>query len=91
MKDKICFKIYAYETVEIKEKLGVPNKDEIINSHVKFDISSNDDKNKNNKGEIKNKLTRSMTRFNTSGNLRKTMTKSSKSIKTIKDKDCLIF
>ena len=91
LKDKICFKVYAYEIVEIKEKLGVPNKDEIINSHVKFDISSNDDKNKNNKGEIKNKLTRSMTRFNTSGNLRKTMTKSSKSIKTIKDKDCLIF
>lgn len=37
MEDKMCFKVYAYETVEIKEKTGVPNREEILKSHVHFD------------------------------------------------------
>jgi len=93
LKDKICFKIYAYETVEIKEKKGIPNKDEIANNHIKFNLNVKiNEENKNNNEEKKNKTKKSMMRFNTSGNLRKTMTtKSSKTLKTIKDKDCLIF
>ena len=89
MKDKICFKIYAYETVEIKERKGIPNKDEILNTHVNFRIDGNNDT-KNKKTEKSNRK-RAMTKFNTSGNLRKTMTKSTKNIPNLKDKDCLIF
>ena len=93
LKDKICFKVYAYETVEIKEKKGIPNKDEIANNHIKFNLNVKiNEENKNNNEEKKNKNKKSMMRFNTSGNLRTTMTtKSSKTLKTIKDKDCLIF
>ena len=93
LSDKICFKIYAYETVEIKEKKGIPNKEEILNTHVSFIVEGNKDNNNNinnKKGEKTNRK-RAMTKYNTSGNLRKTMTKSSKNIKQIKDKDCLIF
>ena len=89
MKDKICFKIYAYETVEIKERKVIPNKDEILNTHVNFRIDGNNDT-KNKKTEKSNRK-RAMTKFNTSGNLRKTMTKSTKNIPNLKDKDCLIF
>ena len=95
LKDKICFKIYAYETVEIQGKKGIPNKEEIKNSHIKFDINMNiDNIEKNKNGDKKKKIGKTMTRFNTSGILRKTMTtKSSKNLKNIKDKDkdCLIF
>ena len=96
LKDKICFKIYAYETVEIQGKKGIPNKEEIKNSHIKFDINMNiDNIEKNKNGDKKKKIGKTMTGFNTSGILRKkTMTtKSSKNLKNIKDKDkdCLIF
>ena len=95
LKDKICFKIYAYETVEIQGKKGIPNKEEIKNIHIKFDINMNiDNIEKNKNGDKKKKIGKTMTRFNTSGILRKTMTtKSSKNLKNIKDKDkdCLIF
>ena len=96
LKDKICFKIYAYETVEIQGKKGIPNKEEIKNSHIKFDINMNiDNIEKSKNGDKKKKIGKTMTRFNTSGILRKkTMTtKSSKNLKNIKDKDkdCLIF
>ena len=87
MKDKICFKIYAYETVEIQGKKGIPNKEEIKNSHIKFDINMNiDNIEKNKNGDKKKKIGKTMTRFNTSGILRKkTMTtKSSKNLKNIK-------
>ena len=91
LKDKICFKIYAYEKVEIREKKGIPNKDEILNIHVKFGLEViNNNDNKNKKGEKSNRK-RAMTKYNTSGNLRKTMDKSNKDIKQSKDKDCLIF
>ena len=86
-KDKICFKIYSYETVEIKGKKGIPNKEE-LNNRVTFNINSAEDKNKKQENKGRN---RAMTRFNTSGNLRKTMTKSSKNLKSMKDKDCTIF
>ncbi len=86
-KDKICFKIYSYETVEIKGKKGIPNKEE-LNNRVTFNINSVEDKNKKQENKGRN---RAMTRFNTSGNLRKTMTKSSKNLKSMKDKDCTIF
>ena len=89
LKDKICFKIYAYETVEIKERKGIPNKDEILNTHVNFRIDGNNDT--KNKTTEKSNRKRAMTKFNTSGNLRKTMTKSTKNIPNLKDKDCLIF
>ena len=93
LKDKICFKIYAYETVEIKEKKGIPNKEEITKNHIKFNLNTKiNEENKKNNEEKKSKMKKSMTRFNTSGNLRKTLTtKSSKNIKTLKDKDCFIF
>ena len=86
-KDKICFKIYSYETVEIRGKKGIPNKEE-LNNRVTFNINSVEDKNKKQENKGRN---RAMTRFNTSGNLRKTMTKSSKNLKSMKDKDCTIF
>ena len=91
MKDKICFKVYAYETVEIKEKKGVPNKDEILKNNlgVHFNVDNNNDTNK----EKKKPIPLAKTRFNTQKNIRNA--KSSKSIPKIldkdKDKDCLIF
>ena len=86
-KDKICFKIYAYETVEIKGKGGVPNRDEILknNKHVEFDI------------EIKSEATKSkrvplgQQRSNTSKSLKKSGFQSSKTFTDLKDKDCSIF
>ena len=89
MLDKLYFKIYAYETVEIKEIKEITNKDEILNNHVNFKIDENNDI-KNKKSEKSNRK-RAMTKYNTSGNLRKTMTKSTKNIPNLKDKDCLIF
>ena len=88
MKDKICFKIYAYETVEIQGKKGVPNKEEILNKHVKFDINSNNNKEQDKKEEKNGKSGKSMVRFKTSTNLRKTLTKS---VQNTKDKDCIII
>ena len=90
MTNKICFKVYAYETVEIIGKKGLPNKEEIQNTQVKFDSGQkNDDetisKDKNEKRE------KAMKKYNTSGNLRKTMTTNSKTMKDLKNKDCLIF
>ena len=93
LRDKVCFKIYAYETVEKKGKLGLPNRDEIIINQVQFKINDSNNNSKKNK-EKTNRLKRSMTRANTSGNLKKSMTKSTKNIKVLKDlkdKDCLIF
>lgn len=88
MKDKICFKVYAYETVEIQGKKGIPNKEDILNNHVKFDINTKN----NQKEEKKGKTGKSMVRFKTSTDLRKTLTiKSSKNMQNIKDKDCIIF
>ena len=89
-KDKICFKIYAYETVEIKGKAGIPNKEEILkaNKHVEFDIGF--------KAEAKKtKRPLAQTRSNTSKSLgKKTGFQPSKTIgnlKDLKDKDCSIF
>ena len=93
LRDKVCFKIYAYETVEKKGKLGLANRDEIIINQVQFKINDSNNNSKKNK-EKTNRLKRSMTRANTSGNLKKSMTKSTKNIKVLKDlkdKDCLIF
>ena len=88
MKDKICFKVYAYESVEIQGKKGIPNKEDILNNHVKFDINTKN----NQKEEKKGKTGKSMVRFKTSTDLRKTLTiKSSKNMQNIKDKDCIIF
>ena len=36
LKDKICFKIYAIEKTDKKEKKGVPSKEEIVRSHATF-------------------------------------------------------
>ena len=88
--NKICFKVYAYETVEIRGKKGLPNKEEIQNTQVKFDIGQKNDDEIINKDK-KEKREKAMKKYNTSGNLRKTMTTSSKTMKDLKNKDCLIF
>ena len=84
MEDKMCFKIYAYETVEIKEKTGVPNREEILKSHVHFD--EGDDKSSKH-------VPLANTRSNTEKNLRnnQSKSKSSKNLINLNDKDCLIF
>ena len=90
MKDKICFKIYAYETVEIKGSKGVPNKEEILNRNnqgVHFNVGVTSEKKSK-------KIPLAKTRFNTDKTLlRKSTFKSSKTITGFKDKDkdCLIF
>ncbi len=90
MTNKICFKVYAYETVEIRGKKGLPNKEEIQNTQVKFDIGQKNDDEIINKDK-EEKREKAMKKYNTSGNLRKTMTTSSKTMKDLKNKDCLIF
>ena len=84
MEDKMCFKVYAYETVEIKEKTGVPNREEILKSHVHFD--EGDDKSSKH-------VPLANTRSNTEKNLRnnQSKSKSSKNLINLNDKDCLIF
>ena len=49
LKDKICFKIYAIENTVKKGKKGIPNKEEILRSHVHSEekIKKNEE-NKNN-------------------------------------------
>ena len=88
MKDKICFKIYAYETVEIKGSKGVPNKEEILNRNqgVHFNVGVTSEKKSK-------KIPLAKTRFNIDKTLRKSTFKSSKTITGFKDKDkdCLIF
>jgi hypothetical protein len=87
--NKICFKVYAYETVEIREKKGIPSREEIQKSIVQFDINQKNEDDKNE--DKKEKRSKVKKKFNTSGNLRKTLTRTSKTIKNLKDKDCLIF
>ena len=82
MEDKMCFKVYAYETVDIKEKTGVPNREEILKSHVHFD-EGDDKKSKH--------VPLAQTRANTEKNLRNNHSKSSKNLINLNDKDCLIF
>ena len=101
-KDKICFKIYAYETVEIKEKLGVPNKEEIIKNNINVQFleevnkdnnkdnnkdSNKDSNNKNNTDKKSKHVPLAKTRYNTAKTLRNTVYKSSKNIPHLKDKD----
>ena len=90
LKDKICFKIYAYENVEILGKNEIPNKDDIIkkNLNVRFNEAEGDKK--DNK---KKKVPLAQSRFNTVKNIRNTVYKSSKTILNLndKDKDCVIF
>ena len=82
MEDKMCFKVYAYETVDVKEKTGVPNREEILKSHVHFD-EGDDKKSKH--------VPLAQTRANTEKNLRNNQSKSSKNLINLNDKDCLIF
>jgi hypothetical protein len=101
-KDKICFKIYAYETVEIKEKLGVPNKEEIIKNNINVHFleevnkdnnkdnnedSNKDSNNKNNTDKKSKHVPLAKTRYNTAKTFRNTVYKSSKNIPHLKDKD----
>ena len=88
-KDKICFKIYGYETVEIKGKNDPPNKEDIkkVNKHVGFDIDFKSEK-KSKKKPL------GQTRSNTDKKfLRNSTYKTSKTITKFKDKDkdCIIF
>ena len=87
-KDKICFKIYGYEKVEIKGKKDPPNRDNIkkVNNNVDFDIEF--------KSEKKNKkVPLAKTRFNTDKKFRGSNYKATKTLSTFadKDKDCFIF
>ena len=88
-KDKICFKIYGYETVEIKGKNDPPNKEDIkkVNKHVGFDIDFKSEK-KSKKKPL------GQTRSNTDKKfLRNSTYKTSKTLTKFKDKDkdCIIF
>ena len=76
LKDKICFKIYAIERTDKKEKKGVPNREEILKNHIKF---QENEKNENQHGNAINFLKRSYTQFK-------------KGTRNINDKkDCLIY
>jgi len=92
LKDKICFKIYAYEEIDKREKKGTPNRDEILKSHVNFGITENDGNKDNASTQDNKKGKKALTRFKTSGNVRKDpkSTKNESDIKD-KDKDCSIF
>ena len=82
MEDKMCFKVYAYETVDIKEKVGVPDREEILKSHVRFD--EGDDK-------TSKKVPLAKSRFNTEKSLKSKHSKSTNNLIDLSDKDCLIF
>jgi len=92
LKDKICFKIYAYEEIEKREKKGTPNRDEILKSHVTFGDTENDNDKDNVSTQDNKKGKKTLSRFKTTGNVRKE-SKSTKNISDIKDKDkdCSIF
>ena len=64
LKDKICFKIYAYEEIPKKGKKGIPNREEIL-----WGDSNETDDNINISKESNRKKT--MTRFKTTGNILK--------------------
>ena len=102
LKDKICFKIYAYETVEIKERTGVPNKEEILKKNITVHFNEGINNNENNdnediKDDIKNdnksekkskRVPLAKTRFNTAKHFRNSVYKSTKNvINNITDKD----
>jgi hypothetical protein len=88
-KDKICFKIYGYETVEIKGKNDPPNKEDIkkVNKHVGFDIDFKSEK-KSKKKPLGQSRSNTDKKF-----LRNSTYKTSKTITKFKDKDkdCIIF
>ena len=86
LKDKICFMVYAYEEVTKKEKLGVPNRDEILGGHVSFGVNFNESIAE---GTEKNK--KSLARNKTSSNVRKQSKSCKKELKNNQDKDCLIY
>ena len=92
LKDKICFKIYAYEEVQKKGKKGKPNKEEIIKKEVSFTEGI---KEKEDKNYFKEKpRTKTMTRFKTTGNIRKGKSSGAAENITSKDKDdkdCIIY
>ena len=85
--DKMCFKIYAYETIEIKEKTGVPNRDEILKSHVRFQ----EEKVEKEEKKSKKVVPLAKTRYKSANKLRSNNSNSSKAFKDLSDKDCLIF
>jgi hypothetical protein len=89
LKDKICFKIYAYEEIQKKGKKGVPNRDEILRAQGKLEENEEDkaDAGDNAPPEEK-KRAKTMTRFKTTGNVRKG-DKSSKNAG--ENKDCVIY
>ena len=78
LRDKICFKIYAYEEIEIKQKNGIPNRNEIILSHQNND---NENINQENKNNINNS--------NAMDNLKKQVKYQIN--KKIKSKECTIY
>ena len=80
LKDKICFKIYAIEKIDKKEKKGIPSREEILRSHIIEEKSKKADENDKEKGNF-------LTRSNTLGFLKKL-----KGNDEDKDKkDCTIF
>ena len=79
LKDKICFKIYAYEEVQKKEKKGVPNRDEILKSHTSF-AADNDPE--TTAPPVQKKRAKTMAKFKTTTNVRKDARSS---------KDCTIY
>ena len=94
MKDKICFKIYAIEEITKKGKKGIPNREEILRGQVNFEDNTNNakDKKTNNDNNKDNRnRTKTMMRFKTTGNVRKSGKANNNIGGKDKDKDCLIY
>ena len=98
LKDKICFKIYAYEKIQKRERKGKPNKAEILKNVVGFVENENEKKKEDvNTNNIKKKdRAKTMARFKTTGNVRKENANNkhsggSSNPNNKDDKDCLIY
>ena len=79
LKDKICFKIYAYEEVQKKGKKGVPNRDEILKSQTSFAVDNDPE---TSAPPVQKKRAKTMAKFKTTTNVRKDARAS---------KDCTIY
>ena len=70
-KDKICFMVYAYEEIEKKERKGVPNREEILAGQVLFKDNDNGENEASTNTTNNQKPQKSLSRFKTTGNIRK--------------------
>ena len=62
-KEKLCFKIYAYEVIEKKGKNPLPKREDILSNHLGIKIGE-EDKNDENENEVMNRKARTKTMGN---------------------------